>query len=446
MSARCVVWFALLAALVGCKLSPGEYEVINAWLRCNECLRGERAKVKALGERAVHTLDLALVSPSPARIANMEAQWRQAYSMLGPTPPLPETAYLAQLRSDYIAGYQIRAALSLGDINGRRARAALRRALDNAVPRGYRADVVKTIQAVLLFAETPPFAGSIRPRAARAGDTVVVGEGNGLAWDGDESVILHGSPFADSVLVLPRLAGWTTDSLAFLAAAAPGPYAVSVTNLGPQALTQVAPLQIVSTRSPPTTPGSAIPVTPRTVPQSYYVPFMFRAGDTTAYFRFEPSAAVTVSATALDPSQQSPSIRWYQCAPFVLAVLGPGDAVRGYVVDGFGVPVANAQVTIIGTTLMTTTDSRGRFSISGLPPAVGGVLEVRVTKIGLPPVVQRVQVGADSVAFGFVPTAPPGAVRVGAVTRFAAGTCRLLEIRGSSSGGPRIVKVKLETR
>jgi len=144
-----ILGFVGLVSLNACHLSKEEYTKIDAWLLCDDCANGERAAVKAIGGKAVHTLDRALIGPSPGRRANMEAQFRQAYRTLPGAPTVPESAYVAELRDNYVALYQRRAAISLADIGDSRALAALRRAQVQVVTRGYRSDVVRVINALL---------------------------------------------------------------------------------------------------------------------------------------------------------------------------------------------------------------------------------------------------------------------------------------------------------
>jgi hypothetical protein len=321
---------ALMATLVtGCKLSPQEYATIDAWLRCDECQRGERAAVKAIGGKAVHTLDRALIGPSASRIANMEAQWRQTYSMLGPSA-VSESAYVAHFRGNYVAGYQTRAAISLGDIGGSRAKRALRRALGAAGPRGYRSDVVRVITAVLATTDLPRFEGTVRgplaSSAARFGDTVRVSQGSGLAWNGNVSIVLQGAPFpSDSDLVVTR--DTLTHSLAFLAVGETGPYPLLVTNLGGRRVTQVATLTITSLldasdRALMNCPGhggcldSVLVVPTSSIPRKIFVSFGATTTDTLNALAFRPLAQDTITARLDWPGAVNLDLAWRDCVSF----------------------------------------------------------------------------------------------------------------------------------
>lgn len=424
-----------------CRLSPREYAIIDAWLLCDDCLNGERAAVRGIGGKAVHTLDQALVGPSPGRVASKEAQFRQMYATLA-SPSVTESAFVAALRSNYVARYQSRAATSLGDIGGSRALRSLRRARESAAVRGYRPDVLAIIQAVLALGESDAFAGTVTPGTPRFGDTVRVAEGGGLAWDGDESVVLHGSPFADSLIV----SRWPPDSLAFVAVGFLGDYALSVTRLGPQAVTQVSPLRIVSPSYTSHTPTTAPLVTADSFPQTRYMLLPSQVSDSTDYFRFEPATSLTVTASLTSSGRESPDLRWFRCAPLSLVpVAGPVTALKGYVVDERGSPVGDALVRIAGTGFGSTTSGGGRFSFAAVP-ASPSVVEVRATKIGYMLSGTRVQLGADSVQ---IPLLFGGTTEATARSRSAStvtipvGACRLLQVVVPTWGGARVLRLRL---
>jgi hypothetical protein len=441
ISAVALAIFALWAN--ACRLSPREYAIIDAWLLCDDCQSGERAAVKAIGGKAVHTLNQALVGPSPGRVANKEAQFRQMHGTLD-SPTVSESAYVTELRSNYVARYQSRAAISLGDIGGSRALRALRRARDAAATRGYRADVVGVIQAVLTLSESDAFTGRVTPKTPRFGDTVRVARGGGLAWDGDEAVVLHGSPFADSLVVFR----WLFDSLAFVAVGSLGDYALSVTRLGPQAVTQVSPLQIVPPSYTSHTPTTAPLVTADSFPQTRYMLLPSRVSDSTDYFRFEPAASLTATASLTSAGRESPGLQWFRCAPFSLVpVAGPVTVVRGYVVDGAGTPVDNANVSITGTSSAALTAGGGRFSIGGVP-ASPGVVEVRAFKTGYMVSTTRVQLGAESVQIPLLSAGTTDATArswSASTVTIPAGACRLLQVMVPSGGGARIIRLRLRS-
>jgi TonB-linked SusC/RagA family outer membrane protein len=70
--------------------------------------------------------------------------------------------------------------------------------------------------------------------------------------------------------------------------------------------------------------------------------------------------------------------------------------IAGAVVDSQTTqPVAGARITAVGTTLVTGTDTDGRFSLGGVP---AGTQQIRVTRIGYAPVVRTVTVGSGATA------------------------------------------------
>jgi hypothetical protein len=440
---RTQLLLVLAAGLAACSpLSREEYRTVDAWLLCDECPDSVRAAVKALGDKAVHTLDQALIGPSPGRRANKEAQFRSMYSTL-PSPQVSESTYVADLMSNYVAKYQTQAAISLGDIRTPGALAALQRASDSAAARGYRPDVVRVINIVLALASVPRFAGVMTPTTPRFGDTVRVAPGLGLAWNGDESVILHGSPFADSVFVTR----WGADSLAFVAVGRLGDYAVSVTGLGPNAVRQVLPLSIIPPGYASHVSATAPVVTNDPFPQTRYILLPNRPGDTTDFFKFTPIAPLTISATVTVSGLTPATLRWYSCAPFsVLTLPGPLTTVSGYVMDEQGRPVENADVRIVALGLSTTTDSAGRFVLNNVP--VASPTSVRAAMLGFRPSETPVQVAADSVGLGVVrSTLTEGTAvnRQASTLTIPGGSCRFLEVRVPYAGGPRVIRLRLRS-
>lgn len=436
-----VLGIVMLSGATACKLSSAEYATIDAWLLCDDCLNGEREAVRQIGGKAVHTLDRALIRPSPGRIANKQAQFQQMYRA-APPPAVSESVYVAGLLGNYIARYQLRAALALGDIGGRRALAALRRARNEAATREYRADVLSVIQAVIAFAEGDEFTGTVRPRRVRFADTVHVAEGAGPAWDGNESVVLHGSPFADS-LVVDR---WSSDSLAFLAVGAIGDYGLTVTGLGTSSGSQVSPLQIV----PPgyETHDYFTPLLVTGLPQNRYLLLPSGVGDTTDFFRLQaPGTPLTVTATAVSTGRDSPRLLWLGCPPVPLGPPGgPIVTLTGYVVDPAGNPVGSANVEIPSLGFSVTSDATGRFRFTGLPPIAlpPSLIALRASKTGYRLSSTSVLFRADSVR---IPVVPAGATDATTLNRSSvtitipAAGCRVLEVLVPAEGGPRIIKL-----
>jgi len=434
----------LAVTLAACHLSKPEYATIDAWLLCDECPDSLRLAVKNIGGKAVHTLDQALIGPSPGRRANKAAQFRYSYAML-PSPAVSESAYVADLLSNYVANYQSHAAISLGDIRTSAALAALQRASDSAAARKYRPDVVKVINVVLALASAKSFGGTVNGNAgavsARFADTVHVGRGAGLGWDGDESVIVHGSPFADSLLV----ARWSPDSLAFLAVAPLGDYAVSVTGLGANSARQVFPLRVVPPGYASHTAATAPLVTVDSIPQTRYLLLPSRPGDTTDFFRFEPTATHAVTASVTASGLEPATLRWLTCpALTLLTIPGPTTSVTGRVIDEQGRRVAGAEVMVPGYPTSAVTDSTGRFVLSGI--AVEAARTFVARKVGFHPTRTLVQLAADSVQLGVVDsllTAGTAVNRHASTLTMPAGSCRLLEVLVPFGGGPRTLRLRL---
>lgn len=239
----------LAAVVAGCRarsLAPEEQEFVRVWLLCDDCTGGERARVAALGNRAVPTLGVALMDgPSPAGRANIEAQLRDLYFRLGPLP-VTEAAFVSDHLANYVATWRERAAVSLGDIGTAAAFAALEEAL---------ADTTALEPGTLLAARRSHalrhrlFTGAVTDSVVRGFDTVTVRRGSG-AWDGDETVSLVGAPFPNDLIVHRDL-----DSIKIVAAAPPGAYQLLVE--GEPAGPARAPLRITTIRyapSPATSP------------------------------------------------------------------------------------------------------------------------------------------------------------------------------------------------
>ena len=416
-------------------MSQPDYRKIDAWLLCDDCLSGERDAVKALGRKAVYALDQALIGPSPARLANKEAQFRQMYHDLQ-TPQFTDTGYSARQRANYVAKYQKRAALSLGDIGGRPALDALKRAQQSAAERDYRADVVSVIDAVLALNKDDRFGGTVSSDSARFGDTLRVRRGSGLSWNGTEAVSLRGSLLPDS-LVVTR---WASNSLAFVAAAPIGHYALEVTGLGPDEIRQVAPLRIV----PPAFEPTVAPYAVTTFPQVRFLMLPSARRDTTIYFRVEPAHPANVTLHVVASGLNDLRLQWRDCAS---QVLPPLSQVRGYVVDNSNEPLSNATVMQVGTNVSAISGANGRFVLTpGGPPEPWTTL--RVSLIGFQSRVFRVQPGSDSVRLGLVDsaaTAATGISRQSASTHIATGTCAYFQIFLSAKGGSQLLRLTFES-
>lgn len=134
---RAVVLASILAASVGCApqpppLDPQGQAVVRAWLTCDECVDGERARVDSLGSAAVRTLSGSLFDLSGQLTANMRAQYSRLYAML-PSPGIDSATFVDRYLGTLSATVSRRAVVSLGDLE---AWSALEEAADLAASRG----------------------------------------------------------------------------------------------------------------------------------------------------------------------------------------------------------------------------------------------------------------------------------------------------------------------
>lgn len=104
--------------------------------------------------------------------------------------------------------------------------------------------------------------------------------------------------------------------------------------------------------------------------------------------------------------------------------------VTGTVVDSASSqPVANARVSVVGTTIATGTSSEGRFTLNAVPV---GTRQLRFTRIGFTPVTRSITVGAGvgssiEIALG------AQAVQLNPVVSVGYGTQRLADVTGAVS-------------
>jgi hypothetical protein len=154
----------LAAALLGCDPDPDPatappvvmHPTIHRWMQCQECDRGERDSVVALGQGAVPTLrQLLLYGPPLALVALVESELKRQLPSGPPgTTQAPPAGAVDLMLDDYRSGYRIRSSMALGGIGGDSARMALCDGLAQQFP---RKDVVRAIQAALLdFGGTCP--------------------------------------------------------------------------------------------------------------------------------------------------------------------------------------------------------------------------------------------------------------------------------------------------
>ena len=124
------------------------------------------------------------------------------------------------------------------------------------------------------------------------------------------------------------------------------------------------------------------------------------------------------------------------CLALSLIFAGPALAqaqtgrITGTVVDSATAqPVANARVSIVGTTILTGTNADGQFTITNAPV---GTQTLRFTRIGFAPVNRTVSVGAGATAQVNV-TMVTQAVQLNPVVSVGYGTQRLSDVTGAVS-------------
>ena len=233
----------MTAALLlnACGLSEREWRTLDAWLTCDECINGERAAVKAIGHRAVPALSDALVGPPLSRQALVRAQFVNSYPGIVVVGLAPDV-YADRLLTNYVATYQKRAAISLGDLGGNDAKAALNEALARASSRSYREDVVRQIRYVVATLTGVPFSGTLTPQRVSFGDTVTLTGSAARPFDGDELADIDGAPFPAADVVLSR----GPNRLTIAALGDPGAHGVVISNAGTGTSTQIGTLIIGS--------------------------------------------------------------------------------------------------------------------------------------------------------------------------------------------------------
>ena len=225
---------SVTALLVGISLascSPtSRREVVDAWLLCDECQGGELATLRDRGQmawyvpspnfpwfgeggRTVGMLAKALRGPARRNVEIKRAQHTTSYAELsayatsrGQVITTDEANYVARYVGNYIASYQKRAAIALGEIRTVGAVRSLRKALlrDSLGLAGYRADVVSVIHTSLYRATD-----SVVWTTVSAGDSHTCGSttsGDAFCWGSDDRGQLGNRLEADSDTAV-RVAG-----------------------------------------------------------------------------------------------------------------------------------------------------------------------------------------------------------------------------------------------
>lgn len=313
----------LLAALIGCLASnTEETRTINAWLNCDECIGGERAAVRALGQRAVLPLSFALLYGPPNE--NREAIRKQSLKThaTGGVGGLYANVYAAQMVDNFVANYQERAAIALGNIGGQQAKDALDAALQpNKLPQ-YRADVANAIRFARAAIDAVPYQGRFQQRSVSFGDTAFLLATPAEPFTGDELATIEGAPFPDSDIVLLRQA----TRLGIAAVAGPGSHLVAVRNLGTANRTRTTGLTISTVADAndrvmrdcpdracdvmraPIIPQAALPYT--TFLSLWAAP---PQRDTIDMIRFMPGAALTITAELNWSDSSNLDLLWRRC-------------------------------------------------------------------------------------------------------------------------------------
>jgi hypothetical protein len=309
---RAIDWrtVGVAAAFLGCEvsgLSRNEYRRIDEWLGCQECWNAERVAVRAIGQRAVPKLTQFLrEGPDSGRRQVMRTQFAAGYTQR-PGVTLTRDQYADRLLSNYVANHQIRSAISLADIGGDKARAALDDALADTATLGYRPDVVAAIQAARARIGTNAFSGTVATPVVAFGDRAIITSAPGQPFTSDTRAILDENVFpADSVLLFNQ-----PDSLGFIAVGSARSHAVSITNVGTAGNTELASLSINTlhdrndratvrcgaSRDCQADSAQLVTVTPAMPFLSFFA--LWRGGpasDTIDLFRFQPSVSTPVTA------------------------------------------------------------------------------------------------------------------------------------------------------
>lgn len=423
---------------VACGPSAAQRQAIREWLACQEGCQSRLGPVTSIGNDAVPLLASALRHAPTQEREDLRRRLIEAYDELG-LPPAGQATYVARYLGNFDALYQTHAAVALSTIRTPLARATLRRALDSSDVREYRADVFRAVQDAFALVAHDAFTGLLVPDTVDYLDTVRVSEGSGQPWDGNEGILVVGSPFPKDLVVARDV-----DSLKFLAVIEPGTHSVLVTNLGPPRDTQVASFHVERAPYLPHAPATAPDLTAGAFPpDTIHLALGTRVTDTTDYFRLAPGAVLPVTANVDWTGLSSVTLSWRSCtSPFPLATLPGNNTVTGVVVDSAGGGVGAAQVLVTGTALMASTTGSGEFTISS-PTLVGQPqVTLRVSRIGFRVGTFVVQPGSGSHVLTLLRSGVTDATarnRRASSLEIAAGACRLLQILAS---GPELVRLR----
>jgi len=145
MRRAAAVLLGVLITLLACHPTAEERSVVRRWLLCEECREGELDSVVALGDRATGALAEALRGPPAAGRENVR---NQAIAMFRRSPgisPFSQQQYVNRFVANYVATYQSRSVVALGQIGTPKAHAVLLQAVQSDT--AYRDDVLKALGA-----------------------------------------------------------------------------------------------------------------------------------------------------------------------------------------------------------------------------------------------------------------------------------------------------------
>ncbi len=226
LRASLIVTVALALDACGGGLSNDDRRAIHAWLTCDDC-GAQRGVVGAIGGDAVPELSKALVGPSAEQRSIMRAKFDTSFKVaaIGTRVPGLTAASYADFRdANYLANYQKRAALSLGDIGGDAARAALDGAIADSLGRHYRTDVIRAIKFARSRTDAVTYPGKIVPYSVFFADPVKVVADSAHHLSPQARVVIEDSLFPPSDIPSAVVG----DSIYFLSVAAFGLHMISV--------------------------------------------------------------------------------------------------------------------------------------------------------------------------------------------------------------------------
>ena len=227
--------------LTGCGLTDREWRTLDAWLTCNECINGERAAARGIGQKAVPEFSSALVGPPARRQTLVRAQFANSYPGVA-IAGLTRDVYADLLLANYVATYQKRAAIPLEILVAtmRRPRSMKRWPGRRPVRTGKM--WCDSIRYVVTRSNGVPFGGTLSPLRVSFGDTLTLTGSATQPFNGDELADIDGAPFPPADVVLSR----GTNELKIAALGEPGAHGVAISNVGTGTSTEIATLTIGS--------------------------------------------------------------------------------------------------------------------------------------------------------------------------------------------------------